>query len=149
MAFNTPITGAQYWAQHKNHYQTPANINRPLNPSVPQFQPNGTEMELYRTHPPTPPSSNPTTLADMMQMQRLVLDNHFTHTKDVTSLERRTKKNSDDIQNITACVRNDMCTLQDQIHDLKQEITSHKEQNGSITRRSRAGSGYDSHRRAH
>ena len=138
MAFNTPFSGAQFWAQQQHPFHTPTNMHHGLNPSVPGFQPNGTEMQRYQQRPPTPPSSNPATPVDILQMKRFVLDNHFSHTKDVTTLERKAEKNSHEIENIKDVVGRDMRSLQHKIQNLEQKVAVQQQQNGAPTGQSRA-----------
>ncbi|KAK3697973.1 hypothetical protein LTR37_017197 [Vermiconidia calcicola] len=138
----TPMTGAQLWAQHQYqpHFHTPiANQQQSLNPSVTSFQPTGMEMQRFQQNGmPTPPSSNAATPTEMMQMQRFVLGNHFDHTKEVASLERRTKRIDEEVDVVKDVVTRDMRILQDQITDLKQQVAAQRQHDDMLTRTSRA-----------
>ena len=142
MDFPTPGTGAQYWSSRQQpRYQTPTNYNHQLNPSVPGFQPTGSEMQRFQQQPPTPPSSNSALPGDMMQMRNMMLTSHFSYTKDITGLEQKTQKNIEEIEGVKNAVRNDMRTLQGEIEGLKQQVVTNKQNDGAISVRSRAGHG--------
>ena len=69
-----------------------------------------------------------------MQLQRQVLHSHIGHTKDVASLERKTKSNSDKIDHVTEIVKNDMRTLQNELQELKQQVAVQKHESESLNR---------------
>ncbi|KAK3719289.1 hypothetical protein LTR37_004508 [Vermiconidia calcicola] len=125
MAFNS--TGTHHWTQHQYQprFHTPtANQQQSLNPSVTSFQPTGMEMQRFQQNGmPTPPSSNTSTPREIMQMQHFVLGNHFDHTKEVASLERRTKRVDEELDVIT---------------DLKQQVAVQRQHDGMLTHTSRA-----------
>ena len=70
---------------------------------------------------------------EVAQMQNYVLESHFGHTKDIIALERKGRKNSEEITSVKETVRKDMRTLESQVENLKEQMASQQQQQNAVT----------------
>ncbi|KAF2484957.1 hypothetical protein BDY17DRAFT_308428 [Neohortaea acidophila] len=103
--------------------------NNTLNPSTQPFMPNGTEMQRYQ---PAMQNNNLAPPADALQLRNIMLDHHFSHTRDITGLERRTRQNTDQIQSFAKSAHQDMRAVQAQIEELKQQMAMQTQHSTSM-----------------
>lgn len=136
-------------AHHVNtfHHQAPnadmnmTHLHHDLDPSVPNFQPSGTELQRYQG-----PSAfahagqaSPSTPTDISQIQHYVLNTHFAHTKAVAGLERQNQNTRSEIENVKEIVGRDVRALEDQIASLRKEVAEQREESGSELRNASRG----------
>ncbi|KAK5127794.1 hypothetical protein LTR85_004910 [Meristemomyces frigidus] len=108
--------------------------NNQLNPSMPAFQPTGTELQRYGpTAEPTPPHT-PTNMrgSAIGEMQRYVAENHMKHTSEIVHVERMARKNQQDIQDTQEMVGNDLRTLNAQLQHLQKQFVQQASSNESL-----------------
>ncbi len=132
------------YTQHHNQAQQHMHHNHYLNPSTPSFQPTSMELQPYEFSGaplPTPPRSGhkaAAVSAELAQMQRYITYTHFDHTKDVVTLERKVKANSQAIETVKGAACNDIRLLQDEIQELKGVMSRQQQESGALTRSPRA-----------
>ncbi|KAK5138202.1 hypothetical protein LTR08_004897 [Meristemomyces frigidus] len=95
-----------------------------LNPSMPAFQPTGTELQRFGpVEDFTPPQTlSMTHDSNAMAMQRYVAEAQSMHAKDVSRVEILGRRTQQDVQEIRETVQLDLCTLQAQNDRLEAQL---------------------------
>lgn len=126
------VRATAYQQPQAFHQQTAfPHRNKELDPSLPAFQPTGTELQRYGpTVEPTPPHT-PANMcgSGISELQRYTMETHFKHAADMTRVERMARKNQQDIQDTQAIVANDLRTLNARLQHLQTQLE--KQQGGS------------------